>query len=213
MGSKHIRLRSAAAAANGTVAVAWDLPGSRPDAVMKEKVFSCIAVLGFPGMRAGAVNAVGWATSMLFDEPSSSVLAIGFQTEHRLDDELTPISRPMITISAFDAATLRPRMRYRLPLSTAWLLRSPTVSDGFLLFIGSEQPFVGASFVVDLRSNEVLAQDAPTAPGLPSRRRQRLPSKFFVEPPSEGGFWADGTGPPSGKGPCGDLLPSEAVGP
>uniref|UniRef100_A0A7S1WRR4 Uncharacterized protein n=1 Tax=Alexandrium catenella TaxID=2925 RepID=A0A7S1WRR4_ALECA len=213
LGSTRVRLRAAAAGTNGTVAVSWDIASSRPGVGHLGKALTCIAVLGFPGMHAGPVNAVGWASTVLFDEATSSVITIGFLSEHRLGDVLAPMGRPLLTVSAFDAATLRPRMRYRLPLSTAWLLRSPHVSDGFLLFIGSEQPFIGASFVIDLRSAQVFAQDPPPAPGLPGRRRQRLPSKLFVEPPAAGGGWADGTGPPSPRGPCADLVHGRKTSP
>jgi len=206
MRSTRLQVHSAAVANNSTVVVAWDERGKRPGASRREKVFSCMAVLGFPGMSVRAVNDVGWASTVLFDEATSSVVAIGFVSEHRVGDVLAPIGQPVLTVSTFDVATLRPRMRFRLPLSTAWLLRAPKVSDGLLLFIGSEQPFIAASFVVDLQTAEVFAQDPPLQPGQPGRRRQRLPSKLFVEAPGDEGAWADGTGPSRPGGPCSDSV-------
>lgn len=205
IGSPRLRMRAATAAANGTVAVVWDLPtGNRRE----PQALSCMAVLGFPGMATTVINTVSWASTVLYDEVTSTIIAVGFHAEHHLGDMLSP-DRPLLTISTYDAATLQPRMRYRLPLSTAWLLRART-SDGFLLFIGSEQPWFGATFVIDLKYNEVFAQDPPPPPGAPTRRRQRLPQKPFKEAPT-GGVWADGTGPPSPTGPCSDMVQSRKV--
>lgn len=83
---------------------------------------------------------------------------------------------------AFDPVTLAPQWKFRLPLSVGWLLRAPLVSGGFLLFVGSEEPFLGTIFAIDLRKQQVYEQDPP-APGGARRRpqRRRLPQSMVVE--------------------------------
>ena len=38
--------------------------------------------------------------------------------------------------------------RYSIPISVTWLLHAPKMSEGFLLFLGSETPFIGSIFAV-----------------------------------------------------------------
>lgn len=168
--------------ANGTVALAWDPPFGRPRGTsdstpvagmsgsFSRMPFSCLATVSFPKMDIIAVAAIDWASTVLSDDASQSVITVGFSGTQTL------------VVNVYDTATLKPRWRYRLPLSVAWLLRAPRVSDGYLLFVGSEQPFIGTIFVVDLRNSEVYEQDPPPAAnGRRRPRRRRLPRAMFVE--------------------------------
>lgn len=156
---------------NDTVVVAWDPPSSRSRLRGNSgRPVSCLASVSLSSMRPGPVVHVEWASTVLFDQRSSSIITVGFSGAQTL------------VAQQLDAATLQPRWRYRLPLSVAWLLHTPRVSDGFLIFVGSEQPFVGTIFVVDLRSSEIYEQDPPpTASGRRQPRRRRLPRAMFVE--------------------------------
>ena len=74
--------------------------------------------------------------------------------------------------------------RYAIPISVTWLLHAPKMSDGYLLFLGSEAPFVGSIFAVDLRRQMIYQQDPPTTAGAgPNQRPRRwvLPYNKFVE--------------------------------
>ena len=55
------------------------------------------------------------------------------------------------------------------------------MSDGYLLFLGSETPFVGSIFAVDLRRQMIYQQDPPTAGPSQRPRRWVLPYNKFVE--------------------------------
>merc|ERR1711924_266658 len=93
------------------------------------------------------------------------------------------LGQQWLSVQAFDVDTLKIKIRYDLELSAAWMLRSK-VTDGFLLLLGLEDPFFGATFTVDLRSGSAYEQDPPLPiPGLAQRksRRQQLPQHKPVE--------------------------------
>lgn len=161
----------------GSVALAWDLPvgdagpGQQEEQQRQHRSPStCLALVSFPGMQVGPTVSVDSAATVLYDSKSNSILTVGFS------------GAQMLIITVFDAATLEARSKYRLPLSVAWLLHAPRVSSGFLLFVGSEQPFVGTNFIIDLMTTEIYEQDPPPAVTMRRRKgRRRLPHAMFFE--------------------------------
>lgn len=147
---------------NDTVIVVWDV-GAHSSRSSRGPI-SCLASVSIPSMEIKSVSAIGAASTVLYDKATSQVLTFGFS------------SAPALVAYAFDPWTLGPQWRFRLPLSSAWLLKS-RVSDGFLLFLGTEDPLFGATFAVDLRNSQVYEQDPPAAGGHRPRRRH-LPSEL-----------------------------------
>lgn len=156
-------------AAEGKVVLAWEPPPVKMNGLIHSP-FTCLAAVVFPGMDIVLTAPTSWASTVLFDNKTGSIFTIGFSREHT------------VVVYELDAATLRRRWRYRLPLSVAWLLRAPRVSDGYLLFVGSEQPFIGTIFVIDLLKRKIYEQDPPRLPNSrhPPQRR-RLPEQYYVE--------------------------------
>lgn len=165
-------------ASNSTVVLAWDPHLSRQQVQAlrgsRESITSCLSAVSVPSMASGPAVAVDGSTTVLFDRRSSSVVNVAFSATQSL------------VVEQFDSTSLRLRWRYRLPLSVAWLLQTSRVSDGYLLFVGSEHPFVGTIFVIDLTASEVYEQDPPpTGNGRQLPRRRRLPRAMFVDGPGD----------------------------
>lgn len=130
---------------------------------------TCLASVDFPGMQVGKVVEVHSASTVLYDAASRSVLTVGFSGAQTL------------VIRMYDSITLNPTHKFRLPLSVAWLLHGSKQSDGYLLFLGSEQPFVGTLFVLDLVNGDIFEQDPPSAATHKRKGRRVLPRAMFVE--------------------------------
>lgn len=162
-------------AATSTVVLAWDPEPPPPEAeghphAAGRRHVSCLAIVDVPGMRVRTAVAVEWSSAVLYDSKTGSVVTVSFSGSQTL------------VVDELDATTLKPRWRYRLPLSVAWLVHAPRVSDGYLIFVGSEQPFIGTVFSVDLVNAELYEQDPPAVlAGRPTPPRRRLPRSRFVE--------------------------------
>ncbi|CAK9030681.1 unnamed protein product [Durusdinium trenchii] len=148
----------------GEVVLAWDPnrnDGSRP--------YSCLARVTFPQMQRLTTLAVDLVASVIYDRVTDSIITLGFSGSQT------------IIADQYQASTLKPQLRYSIPISVTWLLHAPKMSDGFLLFLGSETPFIGSIFAVDLRRQMIYQQDPPT--GGPNQRPRRwvLPYNKFVE--------------------------------
>jgi len=178
-------------AVSNTVVIAWDAqPLNSPQV---RQPMSCLATVQFPSMRLGTGLRVDLASTVLFDYSSSMVVTIGW----------IYAGAQSLVIHTFDAQTLRPRWRFKLPLTAAWLLRAPRVSDGFLLFLSSEHPFVGTAFTIDLKNAEIYEQDPPLASG--SRhgpKRRVLPRSMYVKSLSDSRFANSQPAVPTAEGPC-----------
>jgi len=160
------------AAANGTIVVAWDpLSASRTSQWVLRRAM-CLAALSPADMRVGPTRLVDAGTTVLFDKGSASIIIVSFSATQ------------MLIVHQLDSVTLETRCRYRMPVTAAWLLRAPRLSDGYLLFVGAEEPFVGATFTIDLKSSEVYEQDPPVNGGGRMPRRRRLPKAIVTELPS-----------------------------
>lgn len=94
-----------------------------------------------------------------------------------------------VALRSFTMTFAQPE-RYSIPISVTWLLHAPKMSDGYLLFLGSETPFVGSIFAVDLRRQMIYQQDPPTAGPSQRPRRWVLPYNKFVERLPENPFMA-----------------------
>merc|ERR1712194_189955 len=129
---------------------------------------------GLPGAGGGPVIEAPPASTVLYDEASKSVLLVGFS------------GAQMLVINAYDAQTLAPTRKFRLPLSVSWLLHAPRIANGYLLFLGSEQPFVGTLFVLDLVNGDIFEQDPPSATTKERKGRRKLPRAMFVERLTDG---------------------------
>lgn len=158
--------------ANGSTVLAWDAPLLR----LRQQIRSrpCLAVVSLPDLRVGvSMLSESSAATVLYDQGSNLFITVGFS------------SVQTIIVNAFDPVTLKHLWRYRLPLTVAWLLRAPKVSNGYLLFVGSEEPFLGTTFTIDLMKSQVYEQSPPSAGGGRRRpRRRRLPRSMVVERPS-----------------------------
>mmetsp|Transcript_77351 Transcript_77351/g.125236 ORF Transcript_77351/g.125236 Transcript_77351/m.125236 type:complete len:439 (+) Transcript_77351:157-1473(+) len=185
---------SATSSENSTVVLAWEArSGSAQDS---GRPVSCLASVSFPSMRLIRSVPVDFAASVHFDRATQSLITVGFS------------SAQTILVDQFDAKTLKPQLRYALPLSVAWLLHAPRVSDGFLLFLGSEVPFVGTIFAINLKKSLLYQQDPPVGSRKP--RRWVLPADKFVERLPDNSVLSSGTGKNAflgqkgitGDGPC-----------
>lgn len=140
---------------------------------------TCVAVVGLaPELRVTQVFRAEWVSTVLWDNSSSSFVTVGFAAK-------------TVVVVQYDAVLFQPVRRYRLPLSVAWLLRAPRLADGFLLFVGSEEPFAGTTFTVDLKNSEVYEQEPPIPGGGRQKPlRRRLPRVVDSIPlrPTEGGI-------------------------
>merc|ERR1712224_544075 len=88
----------------------------------------------------------------------------------------------VMLINQLDEETLTPRWTYRLPLTVAWLLRTPRLSNGYLNLIGAEDPFTGTMFTIDLMHAEVYQQPPPSPEaGEKKPLRRKLPRAMVVE--------------------------------
>eukprot|EP00927_Polykrikos_kofoidii_P063221 TRINITY_DN58037_c0_g1_i1.p1 TRINITY_DN58037_c0_g1~~TRINITY_DN58037_c0_g1_i1.p1 ORF type:complete len:449 (-),score=49.84 TRINITY_DN58037_c0_g1_i1:25-1371(-) len=136
-----------------TAIVAWD---PKP-----MTLGTCVSIVQLNDMTVGPTMLADSTSMVVYDKGSHSVVTFGFDTSHHL-----------LIVNQFDAATLTFMWRYRLPLSVSWLLRAPRLSDGYLIFVGTEDPFIGTTLVVDLKLSEVYEQE-PALSGakrLPQRR-------------------------------------------
>lgn len=160
---------------SSSVVLAWDPVISREEqqVMMREgrqKPVTCLAAVEFPSLWSGPAIAVDLASTVFADKASSSVISVGYSASQTL------------VVEQFNAATLELRWRYRLPVTVAWLLHTSRVSDGYLLFVGAEQPYVGTTFAVDLKTADVYEQDPlPAAASRRAPKRRRLPRDPFVE--------------------------------
>lgn len=171
---------------NDSALLAWDPPPLRAQRSPKSSP-ACVAMMALSPLTVGPSLLVDSAATVLFDKGSNLVVVIGFSSVQTL------------LVRAYDPVDLKPLWKYRLPLSVAWLVRAPKVSNGFLLFVGSEEPFLGTIFTIDLKNSQVYEQDPPAVGGRRRPRRRRLPRSMVVERPSPSGKPSnvDGT-----RGPC-----------
>jgi len=135
---------------------------------LKSLPFTCVAQLSLPSLSVKAVSAVDRAATALFDTASQSLVTVGFSLGGTL------------VLHVLNATSLLPQMRYRLPVSTSWVVQAPNISDGFVLLVGSEEPSFGTVFGIDLQQKQVYEVRAPS-PGHSRPRRQRLPKSLHVE--------------------------------
>lgn len=162
---------------NGTTIVVWNpvqmWARSQQD---RARVSSCMVVVKMPDMQVGATLQSEPASTALFDHGSGRLVTVGFS------------SVQTIVVHVYEPDSLEHlEVTYRLPISVAWLLRAPRISNGFLLFLGSEEPFLGTIFTIDLRKSKVYQQDPPPLGGGNRRpRRRRLPDAVIQRPPNNG---------------------------
>ncbi|CAJ1332802.1 unnamed protein product, partial [Effrenium voratum] len=131
------------ATGSSELVVAWD-PRGKGGA--SGRPFSCLARVGFPSMSLLGSLSVDLVSSVIYDHSTGSILTLGFSGSQT------------IVVDQY-SATLKPQLRYSIPISVAWLLHAPKMSDGYLLFLGSEAPFVGSIFAVDLQRQQIYQQD------------------------------------------------------
>ena len=146
---KSSQIYAAMATATGNrsdVVLAWDPRDSRANS----RPNSCLALVSFPSMQVMGSLAVDLASAVLHDKVTGSIIMLSFSPSQT------------IVADQYHAATLKPMLRYSIPISVAWLLHAPKMSDGYLLFLGSEAPFVGSIFAVDLRRQLIYQQDSPS---------------------------------------------------
>ncbi|CAJ1375481.1 unnamed protein product [Effrenium voratum] len=162
-----VRSQVFAAMATGSseLVVAWD-PRGKGGA--SGRPFSCLARVSFPSMSLLGSLSVDLVSSVIYDHSTGSILTLGFSGSQT------------IVVDQY-SATLKPQLRYSIPISVAWLLHAPKMSDGYLLFLGSEAPFVGSIFAVDLQRQQIYQQDPPTNSQSQRPRRWVLPFSKFVE--------------------------------
>mmetsp|Transcript_14947 Transcript_14947/g.26277 ORF Transcript_14947/g.26277 Transcript_14947/m.26277 type:complete len:435 (-) Transcript_14947:45-1349(-) len=162
--------------ANGTAVVFWNPVQARIRSQQdRSQVPSCMAVVKMPEMTVRSSAATEWASTALFDHSSGLLVTVGFS------------SVETVVVHVYEPDTLEHLLKYRLPVSVAWLLRAPRMSNGFLLFLGSEEPFLGTIFTIDLRKVQVYEQDPPVMGGGNRRpRRRRLPRSMVIERPPSG---------------------------
>lgn len=160
----YAALATRATANQSEVVLAWD-----PIHGESSRPYSCLARVTFPGMQLLNSLAVGLVASVIYDHVTDSIITLGFSGSQT------------IIADQYQASTLRPQLRYSIPISVTWLLHAPKMSDGYLLFLGSETPFVGSIFAVDLRRQMIYQQDPPTAGPSQRPRRWVLPYNKFVE--------------------------------
>ena len=145
---KSSQIYAAMATATGNrsdVVLAWDPRDSRANS----RPNSCLALVSFPSMQVMGSLAVDLASAVLHDKVTGSIIMLSFSPSQT------------IVADQYHAATLKPMLRYSIPISVAWLLHAPKMSDGYLLFLGSEAPFVGSIFAVDLRRQLIYQQGLP----------------------------------------------------
>lgn len=162
--SKWVHAAVATSSENSTVFLAWE-PRVGSDG---PRIVSCLASVSFPSMQVTRSASIDFSATVLFDKTSNSIITVGFSGSQN------------IVIDQFDADTLRPRTRFSLPLSVAWLLHASRVSEGYVIFLGSELPFVGTLFAVDLRKGVLYQQDPPSVHAQ-KPRRWVLPGSKFIE--------------------------------
>lgn len=184
--SKRIHSLASSASKESSAVVAWDPIGStkvnlspRPaagtgldQALRSSRMLTCLAAVSLHSGAAevGPVALVDAAVTVLYDQGSQSLVTIGFT------------STQMITVHQYDSVTLKPMVTYRLPMMVAWLLRAERLADGFLLFVGAEEPFTGSIFTIDLRRSEVFEQDPPTLGGSGQMpKRKKLPRRMVID--------------------------------
>lgn len=184
--AKHIY--AAVATANDSAVLAWDPP--MPN---NERPMTCLALVTFPGMRLRLISGTDLVSALLFDRLTSSLLVVSYT------------DAMVLQVDELDAASLQPRRRFRLPLHIAWVLQAPRLSSGWLLFIGSELPYLGSLLAIDLQTSNIYQQD-PVKGSSGTTRRQQLPQQVFVQQlsdlpvyPVDGSVGHLGV---SGDGPC-----------
>eukprot|EP00931_Biecheleriopsis_adriatica_P080637 TRINITY_DN53998_c0_g1_i1.p1 TRINITY_DN53998_c0_g1~~TRINITY_DN53998_c0_g1_i1.p1 ORF type:complete len:459 (-),score=82.72 TRINITY_DN53998_c0_g1_i1:59-1354(-) len=169
--SKRIYAALAVLTGNRSQAVvAWDPSKGGVRIGTSGRPYSCLARVAFPSMQFISSIPVDFASTVLYDRATSSIITLGFSAGVQ-----------NIVADQYDAATFKPMLRYSLPISVAWFLHAPKMSDGFLLFLGSEPPFVGCIFAIDLRRQMLYQQDPPAGPHMQRPRRWVLPYNKFVE--------------------------------
>ena len=141
----YAAMATASASNHSEVVLAWDPRDAKASGSARPN--SCLALVAFPSMQLMGSLAVDLASSVLHDTVTGSIIMLGFSASQT------------IVADQYHAATLKPMLRYSIPISVAWLLHAPKMSDGYLLFLGSEAPFVGSIFAVDLRRQLIYQQD------------------------------------------------------
>lgn len=155
--------------ANGTTIVAWEYKGAASDSRLLKATPACVALVS-PDLRVAAAMLAISVSTVLYDQGSNLFITVGFS------------SLQTLVVHVFDPLTLEPLWKYRLPLEVGWLLRAPRVSNGFLLFVGAQEPFLGTVFTIDLNQRQVYEQDAPPVGNRHQRpRRRRLPRNMVLE--------------------------------
>lgn len=159
------------AGALGASVVAWDPPQAKVNLGMAEtsaqvqtwnqQQLTCLRGVGLDTLQVGPSVLVDGVALMLYDAASKTVVTIGFATASQL-----------LTVRQYDPVTLAAQQTHTLPLTTAWLLNAARLTDGYVVFIGAEDPFFGFVFTVDLRFGN-LYQTEPPAPGGGKRPKRR----------------------------------------
>jgi hypothetical protein len=111
------------------------------------------------GSTFGRVVRVDSAMALFFDTGSQSLVTLGY------------VGPDTLKVTQLDPVTLMVQCIYQLELASAWVLNAPRLSDGFLVLIGADEPFVGTVFTIDLRRKEVYEQEPPTDESKPRRRK------------------------------------------
>lgn len=162
---------------NGSTIVAWEympLMQTRQPRLLKSSP-ACVAAMSPGDLRISASMLVGSASTVLYDQGTNLFITIGYSSVQTL------------IVNVFEPETLKPLLKYRLPLEVAWLLRA-RLSDGFLLFVGAQEPFLGTVFTIDLKQKQVFEQDPPAVGSVHTRRprRRRLPRSMVLEMAPDG---------------------------
>lgn len=173
---------------SGRALIAWRdqrLLSQRPDRS------TCLAVVGlFPDTFVKHVFRATSVSTVLFDNRSSSIVTVGF------------FGPQAMAVVQYDAVQLQPLRLYTLPLSVAWLVREPRLTDGTLLFMGSEDPPLSSTFIIDLKKFEVYLQDLPAGGKGEKPVRRRMPhvvKRLDEQPGTDAGAQAPGVWAASGQ--------------
>merc|ERR1719161_3519792 len=158
--------------------IAAIVPDTNPDVVFlswqprgRARFLSCIARVSLSSFEVSPVATLELTYAVFRDDKTGFIIAVGYSAIRTL------------VVRVLQADTLALQWKFRLPLSIGWLIRSKA-SSGFVVFLGSEEPFLGTSFVVDLKLAHVYQQEPPNIiVGQRKAFRRRLPTAMVLEHP------------------------------
>lgn len=148
---------------SGSIYMNWQPRG-------RARFLSCLAKMSLTSFEVTPVATMELAYAVFKDDLTGFIIAVGYSAVRT------------VIVRVLQAETLRLRWKFRLPLSVGWLIRSKS-SAGYVVFLGSQEPFLGTAFVVDLKLAHVYQQEPPSIVGGRLFPRRRLPSAMVLEHP------------------------------